>query len=132
MRFLLTGLLTLPLAVAALASTVVFNPDSKQPVKLRRGDNLVLKLNAVSDGGYSWFYELKSAGRIQLVRQGVAPQPKPKPGQPPMVGMPTVQVFTFKAVKTGNDKFGMAYGRPWEMKSGIKPSQLLMVRVKIR
>ncbi len=132
MRFPLSALLALTLAVSATASTVVFNPDAKQPVRLRRGDILLLKLNAVTDGGYVWSYVLKSAGKIQLVSQAVAPQPKPKPGQPPMVGMPSVMVFTFKAVKAGDDKFGMAYGRSWEMKTGAKPSQLLTVRVRIR
>jgi predicted secreted protein len=129
-RHLLLGTLVAA-SCFSTATTVLFNPDAKQPVVLHVKDVLLVKLNTVSDGGYAWSYLIKSDGHLRLISQTMesAAQPDKKH---PIVGAPKITVFKFSAEKRGTDKIAFAYGRPWEMKKGVSPTQTLPIRILVK
>ena len=113
------------------ATTHLFNPDAKQPVALHVKDVFLVKLNTVSDGGYSWTYLTKSDGHLKLISQTMesATQVDKKH---PVMGAPKITVFKFLVEKPGTDRIAFAYGRPWEMKKGVSATQTIPIWILVK
>lgn len=136
MRF--RTLLILPFIFAvsvAFASDVHFHEGDKQPVRLHRGQRLIIELDAASDGGYGW--QAATRPRLRHLRfvtreSGPKDETPRKEGEPPMVGQPGKNRFIYKAVSRGTATIKLIYGRPWMIRKGQKPEKTLTIRAKIR
>jgi predicted secreted protein len=119
------------IAVASFASSVTYIPGSKQPVRLKKGDTLIVELPTVSSGGYGW----EPAGkpnRILKMSHMTVRLAKSSPSKVPIVGAPTTTLFAFTALKRGSATIALIYGRPWMLHKGGKPDKTLNIAVIVR
>lgn len=94
--------------IAPAAIHVLSDSDKGAKIKLRRGDQLELRLVSNPSTGYSWSVHPQSTPLIKLVSQSL------ETSKLPGVGRPGVQIFRFEAAQKGEGVLLLHYVRSWE------------------
>lgn len=97
--------------------------DNGRKIRLKKGEILVLKLNAQFGTGYSWQAAAGNDKRLQLLSQSVE-----NTGKNGESGFET-QIFRFKAKQTGQFRLGLDYRRVWE--KDAEPLKRFRLRIQI-
>lgn len=109
-------------ATAAPAETIVVGEeDDGREVSLRRGDTLVVRLEARLGTGYGWRVVRADARRLRPLGDSIEPG---RAGE----GEAEFQVFRFKARTRGAAAVVLHYKRPWEKEH----AKAFTVRVRVR
>ena len=119
--------------LAALATAAGCRPsevklgveDSGREIELRKGQLLVITLEANPTTGYTW--EVAEPLDEQILRPVGEVEFKPESD---LVGAPGVQVLRFEAVKAGQTALKLVYHRPWE--EGVEPLETFSLQVVVR
>jgi inhibitor of cysteine peptidase len=98
--------------------------DNGRRVELKKGQALVITLEANPTTGYTW--EVAEIGE-RILRQVGETEFKP---ESKAVGAPGVQILRFKALKSGQTTLKLVYHRPWE--KGVEPLQVFSIQVIVR
>lgn len=98
--------------------------DSSHSVKIRKGDTLLVRLEAQLSTRYGW--QIAKTDNTRLKSLG---EPVVEPGKE-LAGGIEHQVFRFRAMKTGSCALEMQYVRPWEKDK--PPARMFMVKIRIR
>ena len=107
----------------AAATVVLTETDSGREVEVRRGDVLVVRLNAQLGTGYGWRVARNNARRLRPLGESLESS-----GGGDKVGGAETQVFRFKAVRRGAATLTLHYKRPWEKAE----SKTFSVEVRVR
>ncbi len=99
--------------------------DSGREIELRKGQLLVITLEANPTTGYTW--EVAEPLDEQILRPVGEVEFKPESD---LVGAPGVQVLRFEAVKAGQTALKLVYHRPWE--EGVEPLETFSLQVVVR
>ena len=82
--------------------------DPAMPVKVRPGETFKISVTSNPSTGYAWKLDFpKEEKGLMLLDSKHIEASKPMPGAPGN------QVYTFKALKTGETKIRLVYQRPW-------------------
>ena len=123
--------LTLLLAALAMAAgcrpseVKVGADDNGREIELRKGQILVVTLEANPTTGYTW--EVAEPLDEQILRPVGEVEFTPESD---LVGAPGVQVLRFEAVKAGQTALELVYHRPWE--KGVEPLEAFSLQVAVR
>ncbi|HDH96124.1 MAG TPA: hypothetical protein ENF73_00165 [Proteobacteria bacterium] len=85
--------------------------DNRRPVKLQKGQRLVVELEENPTTGYRW--QFKEGGLPDVIAQ-VSSEFEPYSREPTRVGAGGKRTFVFEAVKYGNGMLKLVYCRPWQ------------------
>ncbi|MBM4467164.1 MAG: protease inhibitor I42 family protein [Chloroflexi bacterium] len=94
-------------------------------MQLRKGQTLVVTLEANPTTGYSW--EVAEPLDEQVLRQAGEPEFK---AESEALGAGGVQILRFQAVNAGQTTLKLAYHRPWE--KGVEPLETYSIEVVVR
>lgn len=125
---LLTLLVALTLATACspqqqeVQATI---DDNGREVQLKKGQTLVVTLEANPTTGYSW--EVAEPLDEQVLRQVGEPEFKQ---ESEALGAGGVQVLRFEAVNAGQITLKLVYHRPWE--KGVEPLETYSLQVVVQ
>jgi predicted secreted protein len=118
--------LSLLLITLLYASISYSQPDTTMYQNIAVNDTFQIKLNTISDAGYSWQWVNKSeVDKVDTIRTTSEDTPHAEG----LVGYPTITNFTFKGIKVGSDTVKLVYGHSWE-KTAKKDTAYLIVTVK--
>lgn len=104
---------TSPTSVPADTARVFRDPSS--PIAVQVGSTFTLLLESNASTGYSW--TLADSLAPGLLRQAGHVYEQPESGttsEPPVVGAPGHERWTFQALGAGTTTIRLAYARPWE------------------
>jgi inhibitor of cysteine peptidase len=90
------------------ATRMISGADNGGEVHLKTGATLELRLKSNPSTGYMWQVEPGSTPLLKLVRQSQTKAAELG------VGRPIVQIFLFKAVRSGDGVLQLHYVRSWE------------------
>ncbi len=82
--------------------------DPAVPVHVRPGETFSISLASNPSTGYSWKMDFSEEEKNLALLDS-----KHVAASEPMPGAPGKQVYTFKALKAGQTKIRLVYGRPW-------------------
>jgi len=99
--------------------------DNGREVQLKKGQTLIVTLEANPTTGYSW--EVAEPLDEQVLRQVGEPEFK---AESEALGAGGVQTLRFKAVKAGRTILKLVYHRPWE--KGVEPLDTYSLQVVVR
>ena len=94
--------------LAAEATITVTKEQAGGEVSLKAGEILQIELPSRGGTGYRWFAEATGAPFLKLISETARQVGESRPGSPVM------QVWRFKAEKSGATEIKMAYYRSWE------------------
>lgn len=131
MKKTLTAVVLLSLLLAGTAGCAppkevkVRADDNSRQIELRKGQTMVITLEANPTTGYTWEVEkpLDEGG----LRQVGEPEFKPESD---LIGAPGVQTLRFEAVNAGQTTLNLVYHRPWE--EDVEPLETFSVQVVVR
>ena len=101
--------------------------DNGGSIALANGGTLIVTLTSNPSTGFAW--SVADPSPAQLALQG-EPQYVPPGSTTPVVGAAGAQVFTFKAMSTGEAKLTLNYARSFE--PGVPPNKTFTVTVTVR
>lgn len=99
--------------------------DSGCEIELKKGQSLIITLEANPTTGYTW--ELAGPLDEQILRQVGEVEFTPESD---LVGAPGVQILRFEAVSVGQTNLELVYHRPWE--EGVEPLETFSLPVVVR
>jgi len=99
--------------------------DNGREVQLKKGQTLVVTLEANPTTGYSW--EVAEPLDEQVLRQVGEPEFKQ---ESEALGAGGVQVLRFEAVNAGQITLKLVYHRPWE--KGVEPLETYSLQVVVQ
>lgn len=99
--------------------------DNGRQIELRRGQTLVITLEANPTTGYTW--EVREPSEERILRQAGEAEFQP---QSELMGAPGVQILRFEAVSAGQTTLNLVYHRPWE--EGVEPLETFSLQVVVR
>ena len=99
--------------------------DDGREMQLKKGQTLVVTLEANPTTGYSW--EVAEPLDEQVLRQAGEPEFKPESD---LVGAGGVQILRFEAVNAGKTTLRLAYRRSWE--KDVEPLNTFSIQVVVR
>lgn len=96
-------------------------------VALTVGDRLIVTLASNPSTGYSWnLSEISDTGVVQYVSdEDIAPEQT----DPPVVGAPGQEAWTFEALDAGTATISLKYIRPWE--TDAEPAETFEITVTV-
>lgn len=118
------GLSQLTNAGADRRTVTLADQNNGETIHLKKGDLLVVRLEAQFGAGYLWQIARNRPGRLRL--QGKPEQESPEKGVPDATEH---QVFRFRAQGTGASTLELHYVHPWE--KGVAPKKVYQIRVRI-
>lgn len=89
------------------------NKEMSKDITVAVGDEFTLSLCSNVTTGYSWS-EQANMSDIEAIQQVDHDYIAPPVGNPPVMGAAGKEVWTFKAMKKGQNSVYLEYGRPWE------------------
>ncbi|MCW5213474.1 protease inhibitor I42 family protein [Desulfobulbus sp. TB] len=104
------------------------NKEMSKDITVAVGDEFTLSLCSNATTGYSWSEQanISDTGAIQQVDHAyIAPPVK----NPPVMGAAGKEVWTFKAMKKGQNTVYLEYGQPWE---GGEKAQKFILTVHVQ
>ena len=99
--------------------------DKGRQIELRKGQILVITLEANPTTGYTW--EVEKPLDEGILRQVGEAEFKP---QSDLVGAPGVQTLRFEAVNDGQTTLNLVYHRPWE--EDVEPEETFSLQMAVR
>ncbi|MGA9349804.1 MAG: protease inhibitor I42 family protein [Anaerolineae bacterium] len=99
--------------------------DNGREMQLKKGQTLVVTLEANPTTGYSW--EVAEPLDEQVLRQVGEPEFKQESD---LVGAGGVQILRFEAMNAGQTTFKLVYHRPWE--KDVEPLETYSIEVVVR
>ena len=99
--------------------------DNGREVQLKKGQPLVVTLEANPTTGYTW--EVAEPLDEQVLRQAGEPEFKPESD---LAGAGGVQILRFEAVNAGQTALKLAYRRSWE--KDVEPLNTFSIQVVVR
>ena len=99
--------------------------DDGREMQLKKGQTLVVTLEANPTTGYSW--EVAEPLDEQVLRQAGEPEFKPESD---LAGAGGVRILRFEAVNAGQTALKLVYHRPWEKE--VEPAETFSVEVTVR
>lgn len=93
------------------------------PVSLRTGDTLLVRLRSNPSTGYAWTRTGAAPNELSLIDSTFTPPAGTA------VGVPGQQQFRFLAAQPGRATLRLVYARPWE--SGAPPADSIRVGVNV-
>ncbi|MCI5196900.1 MAG: hypothetical protein D3919_11880 [Candidatus Electrothrix sp. AW5] len=100
------------------------NKEMSKDITVAVGDEFTLSLCSNATTGYRWpeQADISDTEAIQQIGHAyIAPPIK----NPPVMGAPGKEVWTFKAMKKGQNTVYLEYGQPWE--GGEKAQQFILI-----
>jgi inhibitor of cysteine peptidase len=102
------------------------NDDGGQ-VELKLGQMLVVTLESNPTTGYRWQQADNPESVLQHI--GEAEFKPSQTGEPPLIGAGGLEIFRFRAVRTGQMTLQLVYHRPWE--EGAEPLKTFSLEVVV-
>lgn len=102
------------------------NFEGNSSLDLSLNDEFTVTIQAQPGTGYRWILENDSMSTVQLVSEKVLSGDE----EVKKVGQFQQQAFHFKAIKEGEERIRLKYGRVWEKNK--KPLKTLFVDLKIK
>ncbi|MGD2253627.1 MAG: protease inhibitor I42 family protein [Anaerolineales bacterium] len=90
------------------------DPNQAGQVALRAGDEITVRLCSNPSTGYQWAEEAEIGDTDVLVQKSHAYQAPAEEGGPPAPGTPGIEVWVFRAVKSGESTIRLEYSQPWD------------------
>jgi len=88
-----------------------------------------IKIKSNPSTGYSWsLQKITDEAVVEFKSQQI--EEEEKKSMPPLLGAPTYEIFTFKALKPGKTKVFLKYHRPWE--KDVPPIKTHTIHVTIQ
>lgn len=103
----------------------VTDEENGKDLVLRHGDVLTVTLPANRTTGYGWQSSFSRGGVLRSDGEAVY-----LPGKTCRIGSGGTEVWTFRAMKTGNTTLTLGYQRPWE--KGVAPVKTVSWPVTVR
>jgi inhibitor of cysteine peptidase len=101
--------------------------DNNGSIKAKKGDVLVITLEANASTGYTWDV---ASNKKSITKYKGKKYIEPAKTNPPKVGAPGKEVLRFKAIRKGISKIKLIYHQPWDNKA--KPAKTFSIEVAVR
>jgi inhibitor of cysteine peptidase len=95
-------------------------------VKLARGQELIVSLDANTTPGFRWLVQQRSDSVLTSLGD---PTYAARVGDPRLVGTGGITTFKFKAVAPGRETLVFTYRRPWE--ANLPPAKLVRYEINV-
>jgi len=112
---LLLAVVAISLAAGCVGEIKTYT-DSGQAISIGVNQEFIIALGSNPTTGYGWQESHDEAG-LELVGKTYEPGEKAKQGAVGAGGVGGVELFRFKALKTGKTEITLVYKRPWEEKA---------------
>lgn len=101
--------------------------ENGSQVRLRSGQDLVVRLGSNPSTGYRW--QVEEVDEAILKQVGMAQYEPAAPDDAPLLGQPGQETMRFQAASAGQTRLLLAYRRPWEDDAAVEKTFMLEVVV---